>query len=517
MCTPFVFGGILISHIFSHAQKSTPDLNRICVDTHQLKPDTLSLTGVHRMISITQPTAEPSPRTSIVSLAAPAGSADVLAAATYDHSPTAPTIGGDEPPRTRHLQTPVITEENEFGDPPHKSSISLQVEPSADVSDTHTNQGGTGNGCTTVATVCPDGTPSSATTRRKLSVQGLMAFAERRRSSSTFSELRKMSISNGGSGGVGGSESTHSVHIRSAGGMATPGGPPTRSRPSSKMTKYVECWGADKPFANITDSTMAKNIGLASIAMIESNLLPPERRCSQQLLTSVGGCFGGCCGCLGPPTELRPVTMWYRDAEIERAYRDKPDPHFRYDLICSFIMFVALAVLQLVVVKPNVAVLGSMGATLCTLSLFVYLSHAQMGSESSRNCGDRDGGPGQVIVQSRAVRMVMFGVTNALIAACAVFSVINFEESIEVETYMNATTEEGREPRLEFRALTSQSQSTETAPVYLLCCALSLASISAFLKAGFVLKFVTMATCIGVQGAVLWNSNLFRMYAYGGK
>lgn len=38
---------------------------------------------------------------------------------------------------------------------------------------------------------------------------------------------------------------------------------PSRNRPSSKMTKYVECWGADKPFANITDSTMAKNIGLA--------------------------------------------------------------------------------------------------------------------------------------------------------------------------------------------------------------------------------------------------------------
>lgn len=43
---------------------------------------------------------------------------------------------------------------------------------------------------------------------------------------------------------------------------ATPG-IPSRARPSSKMTKYVECWGADKPFANITDSKMAKNIGLA--------------------------------------------------------------------------------------------------------------------------------------------------------------------------------------------------------------------------------------------------------------
>lgn len=35
-----------------------------------------------------------------------------------------------------------------------------------------------------------------------------------------------------------------------------------RSRPSSKMTKYVECWGADKPFANIAEATLAKNIGL---------------------------------------------------------------------------------------------------------------------------------------------------------------------------------------------------------------------------------------------------------------
>lgn len=53
------------------------------------------------------------------------------------------------------------------------------------------------------------------------------------------------------------------IYFRFRPEIATPGGPPTRSRPSSKMTKYVECWGADKPFANITDSKMAKNIGLA--------------------------------------------------------------------------------------------------------------------------------------------------------------------------------------------------------------------------------------------------------------
>jgi hypothetical protein len=41
-----------------------------------------------------------------------------------------------------------------------------------------------------------------------------------------------------------------------------------RNRSPSKMTKYVECWGADKPFANITESTLAKNIGLTVSSFI---------------------------------------------------------------------------------------------------------------------------------------------------------------------------------------------------------------------------------------------------------
>lgn len=55
-------------------------------------------------------------------------------------------------------------------------------------------------------------------------------------------------------------------------------------------------------------------------------------------------------------------------------------------------------------------------------------------------------------------------------------------------------------------------QSHQTAPIYLFCCALSLASISAFLRAGFVLKFFTMLSCICSQGAVLWSSNLYNRY-----
>lgn len=80
--------------------------------------------------------------------------------------------------------TPTITEETEHDDQSnsYKSSLSLPVEP-------------------------PLG--PELKDRRKLSVQGLMAFAERRRSSaSTFADMRKMSVSNG-----------DSIHIRSPCGI----------------------------------------------------------------------------------------------------------------------------------------------------------------------------------------------------------------------------------------------------------------------------------------------------------
>lgn len=151
----------------------------------------------------------------------------------------------------------------------------------------------------------------------------------------------------------------------------------------------------------------------------------------------------------------------------------------------------------------NVVVLGSIGATLIALSLFLYLSHSQM-SESS-DVGNN--GPGQIISSSRPIRMAIFVVSNFLIAACAVFSVINYEPNTNLNVSSNLTNL----PTFTYQPERS-SQLIETAPVYLFCCALTLAAISAFLKAGFVFKFIAMMICIGVQGAILWSSNLFRDY-----
>ncbi|XP_055908178.1 adenylate cyclase type 2 isoform X2 [Eupeodes corollae] len=311
--------------------------------------------------------------------------------------------------------------------------------------------------------------------KRKLSVQGIMAFADRRRSSGVFMDNRKHSITNGES-------------FRSIGGTATPGGPPTRHRPSSKMTKYVECWGADKPFANIAESKLVKNIGLASIAMIESNLLPPERRCSSF-------------SCLGPPTELKPITMWYRNSSRETLYRAQPDPHFRYDLLCAFSIFVLLGTIQLKVLELNVALLGSIGASTICFGLFLYLCNVKMVENSSTPSYS----PSQAVASSRTIRLSIFLIVNALVSSCSVFNVINFSEDTIVDvgiSLYNTSAHHSPLPIVNY----------PPAPAYLLCCALSLACVSAFLRAGFILKLIVMVMAALTEVVVLGYSDLFQSY-----
>lgn len=314
-------------------------------------------------------------------------------------------------------------------------------------------------------------------TKRKLSVQGIMAFADRRRSSGSFLDKRKHSITNG-------------ENVRSPGITATPGGPPTRLRPSSKMTKYVECWGADKPFANIAESKLVKNVGLASIAMIESNLLPPERRCSNFY-------------CFGPLTELKPVTMWFRNSSREILYRTQPDPHFRFDLLCALSIFLLLVIMQLKTIELNFAMLGSIGASSVCFSFFLYICN----TKASPNSSTPTQSLGQVVANNRTIRLSIFLVANALVSSCAVFSVISFsgETSNEVPTrlYNDSTS-------ISFPLYTPINYPPAT--IFLLCCALSLACVSAFLRAGFILKLIVMVTAASIEVTILSYSDLFIIY-----
>ncbi|XP_052741648.1 adenylate cyclase type 2-like isoform X3 [Bicyclus anynana] len=280
-------------------------------------------------------------------------------------------------------------------------------------------------------------------------------------------------------------------------GTATPG-VPSRSRPSSKMTKYVECWGADKPFANITDSTLAKNIGISSLAMIEQHLLPQRT----------------CCDCSSNSEGLHRITLVFKNGTQEKQYRNQPDVQFKYYVACATALFLLLAAIQLLTVPKGIVIYASFGPTLVTLLVFVYLSWSDgqsgaMLSDVPEFYADNCTKPGQVVASNCYIRLTMFVISAILISACAIINLF--------QTYMIEDVPAGASSNISWNdtdiiSLTSIHIDVDYAPSYLYSSVLTLASISVFLQMSFVLKLVMMLLTLILHISLFATADLFSRF-----
>ncbi|RWS16944.1 adenylate cyclase type 2-like protein [Dinothrombium tinctorium] len=91
--------------------------------------------------------------------------------------------------------------------------------------------------------------------------------------------------------------------------------------------KYMECWGADKPFANISKNILAKNIRLTSLALIETNLLPNSR--------------------LSISREMNPLLLSYRRRSLETQFTEQEHRQLYDNILYATIGFVFLSAIQI--------------------------------------------------------------------------------------------------------------------------------------------------------------------------
>ncbi|XP_050300810.1 adenylate cyclase type 2 isoform X2 [Anthonomus grandis grandis] len=308
-------------------------------------------------------------------------------------------------------------------------------------------------------------------------------------------------------------ERNNSIGSNSLQGNASPGGPPTRNRPSSKMTKYVECWGADKPFANIAESTLAKNIELTTLGMIESNLLPDRSTCLE-------------CKKWWHSEDLNPAVLWFRNRKHEREYRSQPDSEFRCYIACASLIFVAMCIMQITTVPKSIVLYGTISPTLVVLLIFVYLCWLDgcCGPRPPSDTPSDEPGacspPGQIVAESRCLRLSIFLVSVTLISACAVVTLVDYEP-VNNPTIVATTTQ-----RIDNLNGTNSSNLTEPnitqiyyeseimkyVPTYLYSSALVLAAISVFLRMGFLLKLCLMVTSVIVHILIYSYLEFFQTY-----
>lgn len=131
--------------------------------------------------------------------------------------------------------------------------------------------------------------------------------------------------------------------------------------------------------------------------------------------------------------------------------------------------------------------------------------------------GNNDG-PGQIISSVRSIRLAIFLITTSLIGACAVFNVIDSNQTTAEEPLVNlydnitSTNVTENSTLLPTTFTSSREELSDIPPIYLFLCGLSLSAISAFLRAGFILKLFMMILTVILQTAVLYTSRLFEQY-----
>ncbi|KAH1000624.1 hypothetical protein HUJ04_012928 [Dendroctonus ponderosae] len=142
--------------------------------------------------------------------------------------------------------------------------------------------------------------------------------------------------------------------------------------------------------------------------MIESNLLPDRSTCLE-------------CKKWWHSEDLNPAVLWFQNRKQEREYRNQPDPEFRCYVACATLIFSAI----------NIVLYGSIGPTLLVLLIFVYLCWVD-GCCSPRPPSDTPqdepgacSPPGQVVAESRCLRISIFLVSVTLISACAVTTLVS--------------------------------------------------------------------------------------------
>ncbi|KYN04410.1 Adenylate cyclase type 2 [Cyphomyrmex costatus] len=184
------------------------------------------------------------------------------------------------------------------------------------------------------------------------------------------------------------------------------------SRPSSKMTKYVECWGADKPFANIAEATLAKNIGLTSIAMIESNLLANNASCfdTQNDFYFYVPCRHWC----GGSEEISPFTFWFKEKSQEQLYRERRDEQYLWYVVASNVVYAVMFCIQIIYLPRSIIVYGCFAAGLASLIIFAAISWFS-GKTDSENTEET-----YQIALSRGIRITVYLITALLAISSSV-------------------------------------------------------------------------------------------------
>lgn len=291
-----------------------------------------------------------------------------------------------------------------------------------------------------------------------------------------------------------------------------------KMRASVRMTRYLESWGAAKPFANLhhRDSMTNENgkINTHDVPMGQYNFQRRSERTKSQkkwfeeelnerMIRTIDGINAQKQWLKSE--DIQRISLFFHNKALENEYRATTLPAFKYYVTCACLIFFCIFIVQILVL-PKTAALGiSFGLAFLLLALILIICFAghilQWGKAASCSLPWLPSSS-RIIANNPWIRLVLTMTTTALILVMAVFNMFFLEEG-GTRPSLNTTNK---------TMVSSRGQSGEEdqfyLPYFIYSCILGLVSCSVFLRINYELKMLIMLAAV-----VGYNIIILQTYA----
>ncbi|KAK2919769.1 adenylate cyclase type 7 isoform X3 [Channa argus] len=276
-----------------------------------------------------------------------------------------------------------------------------------------------------------------------------------------------------------------------------------KMRASVRMTRYLESWGAVKPFAHLQSRDGFTPDPIVKAHMKDIPLRPApskvtDRNKSQkskfdeelhnEMTTTIDELSSKQ---WSKSEESGSLALWFPKKDLEKQYRALDLPMFKHYLGCASFIFLCIFLVQMLVTKNRQMLGMSFAVLVCVVLLTLaicFAGHLQcLFPEKLSRCQWLPA-VSDAVVKRPCVRLPLATITTTVIIILAVFNLCfvqtNVTEYVGDLCHKNHSNEQGFEEGLFFL------------PYSVYCCILSLIACGVFLRVSFELKvlFLTLAS-----------------------
>ncbi|XP_022437074.1 adenylate cyclase type 2 isoform X2 [Delphinapterus leucas] len=284
-----------------------------------------------------------------------------------------------------------------------------------------------------------------------------------------------------------------------------------KMRASVRMTRYLESWGAAKPFAHLhhRDSMTTENgkISTTDVPMGQHNFQSRtlrtksqkkrfEEELNERMIQAIDGINAQKQWLKSE--DIQRISLLFYNKILEKEYRATALPAFKYYVTCACLIFFCIFIVQILVL-PKTSILGiSFGAAFLSLAFILFVCFAGQLLQCSKKASAsllwllKSSG---IIAKRPWPRISLTAITTAIILTMAVFNMFFLSESEET-ILPTANASNTSLPALYSQVAMLRAQNLFFLPYFIYSCILGLISCSVFLRVNYELKMLIMMVAL---------------------